>query len=654
MDKNTVVGLLLIMGLLVGYSFWASPSKEELQERKRIQDSLILIQSEQTTKDATLAIEEAKKTTNNILPSDTNTPPISYEKQITKFGAFVNASQTPENTLPITIENDIYKLSISKKGGRIESVEFKNIFTYDKKPVVLFDTNNNKNYFGFTFFSNYLELNTNNFYFTPLLTNNNHTLKVSGNDSIQLIMRLYPNQDETLIDTNSYIEYVYTIRGNDYYTGSKIRFKEMDKYLNQTQKELSLRWVTQLQRQEKNYKNEKIATTIYYSDIEDVEHLKESDIKSDSIYYPTSLKWISFKQHFFTSTIIAENEFANATMVVDIDAADNEKTNSLKTLKANISFPIQNFANDEFAFGFYFGPNKYTILKEYNIELEDQIQLGWNWISWINKYAVIPIFNFFEKFNWSYGIIILILTIILKSILFPLAYTSYMSTAKMRAIKPEIETINKRYPDKNDAMKKQQAIMAMYKQLGIKPMAGCLPMLLQLPILFAMFRFFPSAYELRQQAFLWADDLSSYDSILDLPFNIPFYGDHISLFTLLMTAATLTYTIINNKMMTTGENEQQMQTMKWMMYLMPIMFLGVFNSYSSGLSYYYFLVNVITFIQMGIFRLSINEEKLRTKLLASSKAKPIKKSRWQQKMEDMMKQQQANQRNLSQPKKKIK
>jgi YidC/Oxa1 family membrane protein insertase len=221
----------------------------------------------------------------------------------------------------------------------------------------------------------------------------------------------------------------------------------------------------------------------------------------------------------------------------------------------------------------------------------------------------------------------------------------------MRVVKPEMEEISKRFPKKEDAMKKQQAVMTMYKQVGIKPMAGCLPMLLQMPILIALFRFFPSAYELRQQPFLWADDLSSYDSILDLPFNIPFYGDHVSLFTLLMTAATLIYTIINNKMMTTAGNEQQMKMMKWMMYLMPIMFLGIFNNYSSGLSYYYFLVNIITFIQMGFFRFTINEEKLRRKMM-SVKAKPIKKSKWQQRMEDMMKAQQAAQQGKYPPAKK--
>ncbi len=462
-------------------------------------------------------------------------------------------------------------------------------------------------------------------------------------------MRLYPNASDSIIDTARYIEYAYTVKGNDYLTGVKLRFHGMDAYLNQTQRELSFHWIAQLNRQEKSYKNEKIATTIYYSDIEDVENLQESDTKGDSVAYQAGLKWISFKQHFFTSTIIANKEFSNATMVVNVDG--NEQDNTLKTLKANITFPLSNLADEEIGFQFYFGPNKYTILKKYKIELENQIQLGGSLISWINKYAVIPIFGFFERFNWNYGIIILILTIILKMVLLPLAYTSYKSTAKMRVVKPEMEEISKRFPKKEDAMKKQQAVMTMYKQVGIKPMAGCLPMLLQMPILIALFRFFPSAYELRQQPFLWADDLSSYDSILDLPFNIPFYGDHVSLFTLLMTAATLIYTIINNKMMTTAGNEQQMKMMKWMMYLMPIMFLGIFNNYSSGLSYYYFLVNIITFIQMGFFRFTINEEKLRRKMM-SVKAKPIKKSKWQQRMEDMMKAQQAAQQGKYPPAKK--
>jgi YidC/Oxa1 family membrane protein insertase len=288
--------------------------------------------------------------------------------------------------------------------------------------------------------------------------------------------------------------------------------------------------------------------------------------------------------------------------------------------------------------------------------LESQIQLGWKLFAWINKWAVIPIFNFFENRIESYGIIILILTVILKTILLPLTYSNYRSTAKMRVLKPEVEEISARYPKPEDAMKKQQATMALYKQVGASPMAGCLPMLVQMPILFAMFRFFPSAYELRQQPFLWAKDLSSYDPVLSWDVHIPilstFYGNHVSLFCLLMTIATLVYTVLNNKMMApAGGNAQQMKMMKWMMYLMPIMFLGMFNSFASGLTYYYLLVNLITFVQMGAFRLLINEEKLHRQLQAN-KNKPVVKSSWQKRMEEMVRKQQemaSAQRNNSVP-----
>ena len=303
-----------------------------------------------------------------------------------------------------------------------------------------------------------------------------------------------------------------------------------------------------------------------------------------------------------------------------------------------MAVPLTSLQNDGFSFDFYFGPNKYSLLKQYKVKLENQIQLGGKLVAWINKYAVIPVFDFFSRFNWNYGLIILMLTIILKVVLLPLTYSNYRSTAKMRVMKPEIEAINAKYPKQEDMMKKQQATMALYKQCGIKPAGGCLPMLLQWPILVAMFRFFPASYELRQQPFLWAKDLSTYDSVLDLPFNIPLYGDHVSLFTLLMTAATLAYTMINNKQMATTGNEQSMKMMKWMMYLMPIMFLGIFNNYSAGLSYYYLLFNLTTFAQMFIFRYASNDEKLREKLLAKKK-QPVKKSKWEERYEAMMKQQ---------------
>jgi YidC/Oxa1 family membrane protein insertase len=277
---------------------------------------------------------------------------------------------------------------------------------------------------------------------------------------------------------------------------------------------------------------------------------------------------------------------------------------------------------------FYFGPNHYQTLKTYGIGLERQIPLGWGIFGWVNKFLVIPIFNFLAGFNLNYGIIILILTIIIKVMLLPLTYKAYLSQAKMKVLKPEIDEINKT-KDK-DPMKSQQEMMSLYKKAGVNPLGGCFPMLLQMPILIAMFRFFPASIELRQQSFLWAEDLSTYDSIWDFGFTIPFYGDHVSLFTLLMTVSTLIYTRMNNQF--TGANAQ----MKWMSYLMPVIFLGVFNNYSAGLSYYYFLANILTFGQQYLFGKFVDEKAIHLKI-QENKKKPVTKSKFQQKMEEMAK-----------------
>jgi len=287
----------------------------------------------------------------------------------------------------------------------------------------------------------------------------------------------------------------------------------------------------------------------------------------------------------------------------------------------------------------YFGPNKFYNLKHYQLDLEKQIPLGWGFflMAWINIYAVIPVFTFFGNLGWNYGIIILVLTILLKIILFPIAYKTYKSSAKMRVLKPDIDELGKKFPKKDDAMKKQQATMELYKKAGVNPMAGCIPMLLQFPILIAMFRFFPSSIELRQQSFLWATDLSSYDSIWTFPngFSLPWYGNHISLFALLMTISSIIYTRINDQMM--GSTQQQMPGMKTMMYMMPVMFLFWFNDYSSGLSYYYLLANLLTFAQIYLIRAFLDEKKLHAQIEANKK-KPVKKSGFQKRLEDMAKQ----------------
>ena len=651
MNKDTVIGLILMLGLFIGYTVYMTPSKEELEAKKRVEDSLRLEQALQMELISQDSVAQANASENQTVEvKEERIEAAASQPLAENYGAFSLAAKSIQAE-PIIVENEKYQIRLGAKGGKIESVVLKNVLTHDSLPVVLFDADRSETFFGFSFTSNYLIFNTNELYFQSQFLGD--TLKVKGRDSVQIAMRLYPNKTEEEFDTTSYIEFIYTVRGDDYRTGLTVNLFNINNYIDHNQPTTVLTWQTDLFQQEKNRKNEMTASTIFYSDIKDVNHLKETPDKSDSVEYNTQLKWVSFKQLFFTSTLIADNYFSYANMSANVPQGPTDKV--LKTMKAELTLPLDG-KNQTIGMNFYFGPNKYRTLKQYKINLEGQIQLGGKLVSWINKWVVIPIFNRFEGFGWSYGIIILILTIILKTVLFPLTYSNYRSSAKMRVMKPEIEEISKRYPKQEDAMKKQQATMALYKQVGIKPMAGCLPMLLQMPILFAMFRFFPSAYELRQQPFLWATDLSSYDSIYSWNAQIPiissFYGNHISLFTLLMTIATLGYTIMNNKMMApAGGNAQQMKMMKWMMYLMPIMFLGIFNSYSSGLSYYYLLVNLITFVQMGAFRLIINEDKLHRQLQAN-KNKPVTKSSWQKRMEDMVRKQQAMQseyRNANSP-----
>jgi len=369
-----------------------------------------------------------------------------------------------------------------------------------------------------------------------------------------------------------------------------------------------------------------------------LEYLSERSDDDESI--TTKLRWVSFKSRFFLSAFIADKAFENGDLRA-FTREDEENAHYLRNMEAVVGVPFYNQPEQTFASSFYFGPNKYKTLKKFHLDLERQIPLGWSFflMAWINIYAVIPVFNWLGAYGWNYGIVILILTILLKIVLFPIAYKTYLSSARMRVLKPEIEEITKKFPKSEDAMKKQQATMALYKKAGVNPMAGCLPMLLQFPILIAMFRFFPSSIELRQQAFLWAHDLSSYDSIVSWTAQIPllsqYYGNHVSLFTLLMTISTIIYTRINNDMM--GSASTQMPGMKVMMYFMPLMFLGIFNNYASGLSYYYLLANLMTFAQMYVIRRSLDEDKIRRQILANKK-KPKKQSGFQKRLEDMAKQ----------------
>ena len=603
-----------------------TPSEEErIAEQHRL-DSIAKVNR---TQDSLALVQQVKRlqqdSINNSIQqqtavTETTDPTIGENVDRDKLGVFANSSVGEDEVY--MLENDILRLSVSAKGGKISGVRLNEFQTYDSLPLDLFNTEKTK--FGLTFFASNRIINTNDLYFQPVFSNGNKTLS----------MRLYTNFGESSFNTNSYIEFLYALRDDGYMMDFDINFVGMNDYMDKGANYLDLTWETELMKLEKSTDRFN-GPTIYYKYFEDdVDYLSEQ--KDDEEELTTRVKWISHKHRFFSSTLVAKEYFRNAK--VKAFAEEEREDHYLRTMESTIALPFDITADNNVPMEFYFGPTKFKELRQYKMDFERQIPLGWSFflMAWINRYAVIPVFNFLEGFGWNYGIIILVLTILLKVVLFPIAYKSYMSSAKMRVLKPEIEELGKKFPKKEDAMKKQQATMGLYKQAGVNPMAGCVPMLLQFPILIAMFRFFPAAFELRQQPFLWADDLSSYDSIWNLPFEIPFYGDHVSLFTLLMTISTLIYTKINQDMM--GTSQQAMPGMKTMMYLMPIMFLGMFNNYASGLSYYYFLANVITFGQMYLIRLTIDEGKIRKQIEINKKKPTKKKSGWQKRLEDAAKQ----------------
>ncbi len=640
MNKNSVIGFVLIAAIMIGYSIWLSPSKEEIQKKQHLQhikDSLEYVQYQQDSirkaqvaKSKKLADKPLEtRSADTAVVKQGKAPSSTYQAMHAKYDVFANSAVGKNKKF--FLENDLVKIEIDSKGGFIKQVQLKDYQTWDSLPLLLFDPNSMN--FGLSFFSNDKAINTNDFYFQPTASASTSTL-VSGDDSTTFSMRLYVDKGDGIVDSTKYIEYLYTLHGDNYMFDFKINLVNMRGVIPTNISSLPLVWETDLMKQERHVDRFNGAT-IYYKPVKDaVDYLSESGDDEEKI--STKLKWVSFKQPFFSSTIIADNNFENGTLSVK-EKEHPINPRYLKSVKAELDLPF-GFGNvSNIPFHFYFGPNKFYTLKAYNLDLERQIPIGWGFflLAWINEYIVIPVFNFLGGLGWNYGIVILVLTLLLKLVLFPIAYKTYMSSAKMRVLKPEIDEIGAKFPDKKDAMKKQQAIMALYKKAGVNPAAGCVPMLLQMPILFAMFRFFPASIELRQQSFLWAKDLSSYDSILDLPFKIPAYGDHVSLFTLLMTISTLIYTKMNNQMM--GQ-QQSMPGMKTMMYLMPIMFLGIFNNYASGLSYYYFLANVITFLQMYAFRVMVNEDKLRAKIEANKKKAPKKKSGFTKRLEEAAKQ----------------
>lgn len=620
MDRNSITGIVLIAVILIIFSVLNRPSQEEIDSARRRQDSLEIVRQQQPEQEAPQVMQEDPA--EEIIPKEADTAEIMNGFQ-DLYGVFAPAATGKDEVY--TIENENIKLEISARGGRPWSVQLKEYQTWDSLPLKLFEGDGNS--FGLNFFAQNRSIATNELYFQPF---SGETVS-PGEEGSTLAMRLYAGEER-------YIEYIYSLAPGSFMVDFSINLVGMDQLFGAGASFVDLRWEADVPGQERGSKNENNYSSIHYKFLtDDVDKLSERS-DSDREELRTRLKWIAFKQQFFSSVIIAEDHFSSAI----VQQERIEEGIYIRNYVADIRLPLENSSTETIPMRFYFGPNHYNTLRtysqqyeagsEYDLELEKLIPLGWGIFGWVNRFLVIPVFNFLENYISNYGIIILLLTIFIKILLFPLTYKSYISTSKMRVLKPQIDEINEKIP-KDKAMERQQATMALYKRAGVNPMGGCLPMLIQLPILIALFRFFPTSFELRQESFLWATDLSTYDSIFDLPFTIPFYGDHVSLFTLLMTISTIIYTKMNSQM-TAGSS--QMPGMQTMMYMMPVMFLFIFNDFASALSYYYFLTNMITFGQQAIIKRFVDDEEL-LRRLNEHKKKPVSKSNFQKRLEDMAK-----------------
>ncbi len=615
MDRNSIIGLLLIGFIIIGYTIYNQPSKAELEAMRHKQDSIATVQRDSVNR----AIAMQKTMQQNAQPLTDSTLNDSTKQALAEqqLGVFATAATGAEQNY--ILENNLIRMTLSSKGGKVKSVELKKYKTYDGRPVMLMSHDSSN--FNLAFPTQNRTINTADLYFqSPGISTNNSVKSIS--------MRVN-------VGANKYLEYLYSISEDSYLVTFKINAVGLNDVIAQNATYLAFDWKENALQQEKSLQNEVAATSVYYSfPGEDVDNLSYG--KDDQKSLKTKVKWIAFKQQFFTSVLIAGETFESP--FVSMQAAHDK--NVVKNLAASFSMPYNHAATESYNMEYYFGPNHYQTLKKINdpsapdqsLHLEKQIRLGWGIFGLVNKFLVIPTFNYLNSFHLNFGLIILMLTIMVRIILLPLTFGSYKSQAKIKVLQPEIKEINEKFPKQEDAMKKQQEMMALYKRAGVNPLGGCIPGLLQLPILIAMFNFFPTSIELRQQSFLWAKDLSTYDSILDLPFKIPFYGDHVSLFTLLMTVSTILFTRINTQM-TSAANPQ----MKWMMYLMPIMFLGIFNNYSSGLSYYYFLSNIFGLAQQQGFKFLIDEDAIHRQI-QENKKKPVKKSSFQSRLEQMAKQ----------------
>ena len=652
MDKKTILGIVVVAVLFLGFAYVNTKQQEKYQQEmaawQAYQDSVAA-----ASRPAVPAADSAAGgvAESAVAASGEATAPEAAadmaetvrQRRIAAMGEYLTAAQEAEPE-EFTVENEVMTVRFSTRGGQITGVTLKDYTKYAPRGqrdqlIELMDPASAR--FDMSFYVknglNNVKVNTMDYVFRA------EPVETAG-DARRVTMRL-------AVAENAWLEYEYLIYNKqaperDYLVDFNVRLVNMAPQMaNQTS--IGIDWSNVSYQNEKGFQNENMYTTLAYRfpGESSIEELGMSDgAKSKSV--STAVNWVAFKQQFFSSVFIAPQNVSSANMAFDTAAPGSEL---LKSFSVQMAVPYSAQV-EGYDFAFYFGPNKYAILKKVtdnngaDLHMERLIPLGWGIFGWVNRWCVIPVFDFLRNYIGSFGIIILILVILVKLVISPLTYKSYVSMAKMRLIKPQVDELNKKYPKKEDAMKKQQATMELYKKAGINPMGGCIPMLIQLPILIAMFRFFPASIELREQPFLWADDLSSYDSIVNLPFSIPFYGDHVSLFALLMAVSLFGYSYFNYQQ--TASSQPQMAGMKFMMvYMMPIMMLLWFNSYSSGLCYYYLLSNLFTIGQTLLIRRMVDDDKIHAVMQANAaKRSKGKKSKFQQRYEELLRQQEAQQR----------
>ncbi|NDV47326.1 membrane protein insertase YidC [Paludibacter sp. 221] len=637
MDKKTIIGFLLIAVIIIGFSLLNKPSKEEVAQQRRYNDSIALVQQ------ARIQAEVAAREASAALTAANNSSAEIDEAERTKklndaFGAFgVSAVKNTGSEQFYTLENELLRVKLDTKGGRIYSAELKNYMAQDSMPLFLFD--GEESLMNFTLItSNNRIVNTKDLYFEPV-----SGIKTGADGEQTFTLRLNTNE-------NAHLDFVYTLPADDYMLSFNIVPYNINSVLPLGTNSLEMQWASKIRQQEKGRKFEERYAAINYKFAADNDVEKMSESKNDSQRLTNRVKWIAFKDQFFSSILIADDAITTTNLTSRIEG---ERSGYLKTYTADMVIPFDPTGKEPTSFRMYLGPNHYKTLSSYDkgedandkLYLRKVVPLGWGIFGWVNRFFIIPMFNFFSSFIGNMGLIILLMTIVVKIVIFPMTYKSYMSSAKMRVLKPEIDEINARIPAEK-AAERQKATMDLYSKVGVSPMSGCLPMLLQMPILIAMFSFFPAAIELRQESFLWAKDLSTYDAIISWNFNIPIIsnllGNHISLFCVLMTITTFVSNKLNAATQTAAAGDQ-MQMMKWMMNLMPLMFFFMFNNYASGLTYYYFLSTLISVVQTYVIRATVNEEKLLAELHAKGKAKknnPKKKSSFMERLEKMQREQQ--------------